>query len=231
MERAPILKRRLIQERNYERQVAAEALNRAAARVVRPLIERELAALAAELGGGIQNVTALPSHKLENDHHTIIIEHPIRDYLTTKAFRLASLDAIFVIAITDKQMTFSQIVRRYRQRGRFEGTDADGVWLPPGAYTQTERLAEAAWSEDDEAPAAVAGMFAQVRLRLPEARRLAAAAARDAQRRQRSELGRKLLIGAATLIYLAVMASLLAICLIAMYLMLRYGPGLGVAGG
>ncbi|HYF63555.1 MAG TPA: hypothetical protein VD886_12125, partial [Herpetosiphonaceae bacterium] len=179
----------------------------------------------------IQNVTALPSHKLEDDRHTVITEHPIRDYLTTRAFRLASIDAIFVIAIADRQISFSQIVRRFRRRGRFEGTDVDGIWLPPGAYTQTERLAEVAWTQDDEAPAAVAALFGQARQRLPQARRLAAAAARDAQRRQRSELGRRLLIGAATLVYLAVMASLLAMCLIAMYLMIRYGPGLGVAGG
>jgi hypothetical protein len=231
MERAPILKRRLVQQRNYERQVADEALNRAAARIVRPLIEPELAALAKELGDSLQNVTALPSHKLQNDHHTIIIEHPIRDYLTTRAFRLAAIDAIFVISIAAEQMDFDVIVRRYRQRGRFEGTAADGVWLPPGAYTQTERLAAAGWAEEDEAPAAVAALFAQARQRLPQVRRLAATAAREVQRRRRAELSRQLLIGAATLIYLLVMAALLALCMISMYLMVRYGPGMGSLGG
>ena len=224
MERAPILKRRLVQQRNYERQLAAEALNRASARIVRPLIEPELAALAAELGDSVQNVTTLPSHKLENDHHTIIIEHPIRDYLTTRAFRLTSIDAIFVISIAAQQIIFDLIVRRYRQRGRFEGTAADGVWLPPGAYTQAERLAEASWAEEDEVPAAVAALFAQ-------ARQLAAAAAHEVQRRRRAELSRQLLIGGATLIYMLVMAALLAMCMISMYLMIRYGPGMGTLGG
>jgi hypothetical protein len=227
MERAPILKRRLVQQRNYERQVADEALNRASARIVRPLIEPELAALAAELGDGVQNVTALPSHKLENDHHTIIIEHPIRDYLTTRAFRLASIDAIFVISIAAQQMAFDLIVRRYRRRGRFEGSAADGVWLPPGDYTQTERLSEAGWAEDGEAPAAVAALFVQARQRLPQARRLAVAAAREVQRRRRAELSRQMLIAGATLVYLLVMAALLAACMISMYLMIRYGPGMG----
>lgn len=231
MERAPILKRRLVQQRNYERQLAAEALNRASARIVRPLIEPGLAALAAELGDSVQNVTALPSHKLENDHHTIIIEHPIRDYLTTRAFRLTSIDAIFVISIAAQQIIFDLIVRRYRRRGRFEGTAADGVWLPPGAYTQAERLAEASWAEEDEVPAAVAALFAQARQRLPQARQLAAAAAREVQRRRRAELSRQLLIGGATLIYMLVMAALLAMCMISMYLMIRYGPGMGTLGG
>ena len=227
MERAQILKQRLDQQIERERMAANEMLSRTTARLVRPLIEQKLLHFAAILGGTIETVTEIPTHKLENDRRTIIFTQPIRDYLTTKAFTLTGLDALFILHIGYQQVNLDLIGRRYRHRGRFEGT-ADGVWLPPGDYTETMALAETRWSDDDAASSAIETLFTTAETQIPAIRLFASTAAREARSRRRLTFQHRAVRWTAGTIYVVIMIALLAWCVMAMYFLLRYGPNVNV---
>lgn len=224
MERARVLKWRMEQQAVRARQVEEEARSRASARIVRPLIEARLPALIARLGAAMEPQTALPRSKKVSDRCSVIFFEPIRDYLTTKAFTISPLSGIFVFHIEPQQMRLELLCPRYRRRWRFVGDEQTGRWQPPGDYIASECIASASWTNDDEAPAAVDALFAQVEASVPFILRLTAAANSDARRRVRATLQSRLTLVCFSGLYILIMAVLLAFCLIAMYGLAINGP-------
>ena len=139
MERAEVLKWRLLEKQAYQEQYSREALNREAARIIRPLLSQYLPAWACFISGEavIHPAEGIPTQRIVCDRESAVFTIPIRDYLSTKVFHLNQLHGTFVILIEHEHMSLQFITTHFRIRNRYTGTTEQGFWLPPGAYTQT----------------------------------------------------------------------------------------------
>ncbi len=191
MGRVQVLRWRRDQQLARLYQQEFEQASHATARIVRPLLAAQLPAWAESIVGDatISHLSAIPSHKTVCDRESVIFDQPIRDYLTTKAFRIAHIAGAFVITVEPAAMQMVLITHHYRVRSRYLGSVKQGVWLPPGDYTQTHELASVSWSSAEQIDAAVTELLRQAQTRKQMIRRYSAVALAD----DRIRLGHRLL--------------------------------------
>lgn len=184
MERATILRRRLQQQHDTVQQLEHARINRARARLIRPLFAARLPAWAAAMAGApaVQDISAIPLDKIVGDQRSIIVEQPVRDYVTTKVFQLPSLNALFLLLIDAQWLELTLITRHYRLRHAYHYSGPSGHWLPRGDYVLRTVLATLDW-QDLPAAAAVDLLLAEALRQQPLILRMARHARHDQLRR------------------------------------------------
>ena len=224
MERARILRQRLEQQTARIQQLEEDAHSRETARIVRPLFEAYLPSLVKALGASsVQHETAIPTAKIEGDRRSVLVEIPVRDHVTTKAFSLPPLLGLFILTIKAQSITLDLITKLYRHRGKYEGDVATGQWLPPGEFLESSTVAHTEWHDPNDLMPSFIQFSSAINTQIPAIQEQLQNAERNNRQRTWWQGSQRALSNLAIGLMIAFMVFLLVWCVMSFMIMAKQG--------